>query len=166
MLYKLIVLYMIKIAGIPLTNADISEHILGKGYTDSMTLQLTLSELTEIGLVTSTKKHNRTYFDITKDGLDTINSLDTKLSQEIRSDIEKYLSINIPTIKNDHSIQAGYIENSHGEYECEFRALDKKGELMNIHLTLPTENLAKTACDNFKNDNERIYQFLINELLK
>ena len=69
MLYKLIVLYMIKIAGIHLPNADISEHILGKGYTDSMTLQLTLSELTEIGLITSTKKHNRTYFDITSKDL-------------------------------------------------------------------------------------------------
>ena len=44
-LYKLIILYMLEKVDFPLTNAQISDFILGKGYTTYFTLQKALSEL-------------------------------------------------------------------------------------------------------------------------
>ena len=44
-LYKLIVLYMMKKVDFPLTNAQISEFILDKGYTTYFKLQQAISEL-------------------------------------------------------------------------------------------------------------------------
>ena len=46
-LYKLIILYMLDKVDFPLTNAQISEFILNKGYTTYFKLQQALSELTE-----------------------------------------------------------------------------------------------------------------------
>ena len=43
-LYKLIVLYMLEKVDFPLTNGQISEFILEKGYTSYFTLQQAISE--------------------------------------------------------------------------------------------------------------------------
>ena len=50
-LYKLIILYMLDKVDFPLTNAQISEFILNKGYTTYFKLQQALSELTEAELI-------------------------------------------------------------------------------------------------------------------
>ena len=43
-LYKLIILYMLDKVDFPLTNSQISEFVLDKGYTDYFKLQQALSE--------------------------------------------------------------------------------------------------------------------------
>ena len=49
-LYKLIILYMLDKVDFPLTNSQISEFVLDKGYTDYFKLQQALSELADGGL--------------------------------------------------------------------------------------------------------------------
>lgn len=44
-LYKLIILYMLDKVDFPLTNSQLSEFILDKGYTDYFKLQQAISEL-------------------------------------------------------------------------------------------------------------------------
>ena len=43
-LYKLIILYMLDKVDFPLTNSQISEFVLDKGYTDYFKLQQALSD--------------------------------------------------------------------------------------------------------------------------
>ena len=52
-LYKLIILYMLDKVDFPLTNSQISEFVLDKGYTDYFKLQQALSELADGGLIFS-----------------------------------------------------------------------------------------------------------------
>ena len=52
----------------PLTNAQISEFILNKGYTTYFKLQQALSELTEAELIREETSHNRTLYHLTEDG--------------------------------------------------------------------------------------------------
>ena len=47
MLYKLMVLYMLNKVDFPLTNSQISEFILDKGYTNYFTLQQALHDLSD-----------------------------------------------------------------------------------------------------------------------
>ena len=55
-LYKLIVLYILSRITFPITNAQVSDFILQKEYTDYLTLQQVISELTEARLVSSDRK--------------------------------------------------------------------------------------------------------------
>ena len=57
-LYKLIVLYMLEKLDFPLTNGQISEFILDKGYTTYFTLQQALSEMVESNLIREEFVHN------------------------------------------------------------------------------------------------------------
>lgn len=50
-LYKLIVLYMLNRVSFPLTAAQISDFILTREYTNFLTLQQVIRELTDTGLV-------------------------------------------------------------------------------------------------------------------
>ena len=58
-LYKLIILYMLDKVDFPLTNSQISEFVLDKGYTDYFKLQQALSELADGGLILKESTHNR-----------------------------------------------------------------------------------------------------------
>ena len=50
-LYKLIVLYMLNRVTFPLTAAQVSDFILGKEYTNFLTLQQVINELTDAGMI-------------------------------------------------------------------------------------------------------------------
>ena len=50
-LYKLIILYMLEKVDFPLTNSQISEFILDKGYTTYFKLQRAIAELNESGFI-------------------------------------------------------------------------------------------------------------------
>ena len=60
-LYKLIVLYMLSKVNFPLTNAQISDFILNKGYTTYFKLQQAISELCEAEIIRE-KGTNRSKF--------------------------------------------------------------------------------------------------------
>lgn len=165
MLYKLIVLYMLKIADYPLTGSDISDYILLKGYTDYITYQITITNLENDGLVTSETKYNRTFYSLTEDGSVTIDSLSDKLSTSLKNDIYSHIITNEKDIKKDHSLQKKIIEVSQDEYIAELTAYDNSKELMNIRLSFPSKALANSACEKFDDASSDIYKEIISRLM-
>ena len=72
-LYKLIVLYMLNRVTFPLTAAQVSDFILGKEYTNFLTLQQVINELTDAGMIATQSIRNRTHLSITPEGKETLN---------------------------------------------------------------------------------------------
>ena len=91
-LYKLIILYMLSKVDFPLANAQISDFVLGKGYTTYFTLQKALSELTESGLIREETTHNRTMYHLTEEGAESICFFENKISDAIKKDIEDFVT--------------------------------------------------------------------------
>ena len=152
-------------APFPLANGDISEVILEKNYTDALTLQTIISEMTESNLIIAEKKHNRTYLTLSDDGLNTIDALEDRISDTIKSDINTYITGKKGYYIDKHATQTSYSLTEKGEYMCEFTGRDNSGEVLNIRITLPTEEMAKNACEKFQKENIEIYKFLIDRLL-
>ena len=67
-LYKLIILYMLQKVDFPLTNSQISEFILDRGYTTYFTLQSVLSELAESDMIRQEIILNSSYYSLTESG--------------------------------------------------------------------------------------------------
>ena len=93
-LYKLIILRMLSQIDSPLTNAQISEFILEKEYTNYFTLQQALNELLEAGLIHMESIHNSSRYEITKEGEDTLSFFGNNISSAIIADIDTYLKEN------------------------------------------------------------------------
>ena len=138
-LYKLIVLYMLDRVNFSMTAAQVSDFILEKDYTNFLTLQQVINDLTESRLITSETVRNRTHLSITPEGRETL------LYYEV-------------------SVQGNYYKSTSGEYEAHLIAKDRETNLVEITLSVPTEEIASSICDNWQKKNQEIYQHLISEL--
>ncbi len=163
-LYKLIVLSMLDKVTFPLTNAQVSAFVLEKEYTSYMTLQQVISELTDAGLILLKNDHNRTYLNITEEGRDACRFFEDRIGESIRADIDEYLNNNEFTLRNEVSVTGDYYRSTSGEYEAHLQAKDRDITLVDITLSVPTEETAIAICDNWQQKNQDIYKYLVQNL--
>lgn len=163
-LYKLIVLYMLNRVSFPLTTAQISDFILDKDYTNFLTLQQVINELTEAGLIEGQTIRNRTHLDITEEGRETLQFFENRISDAIKTDINEYLRKNEFTLRNEVSVIGDYYKSTSGEYEAHLVAKDRGINLIDITLSVPIEEMAASICDNWQKKNQDIYKYLIEQL--
>jgi len=163
-LYKLIVLYMLNRVTFPMTTAQVSDFILEKEYTNFLTLQQVMNELTDANLISSETIRNRTHLSITDEGLETLNFFENRINDAIKQDINTYFRENEYTLRNEVSVLGDYYKSTSGEYEAHLVAKDRGVNLVDITLSVPTEEMAASICDNWQKKNEEIYQYLIEEL--
>ena len=87
MLYKLMILYMLNKVDFPLTNSQISEFILDKGYTNYFTLQQALHDLSDTELIRTEHIHNNSYYSMNQSGEETLEFFGHKIPAEIKTEI-------------------------------------------------------------------------------
>lgn len=163
-LYKLIVLYMLDRVNFSMTAAQVSDFILEKDYTNFLTLQQVINDLTESKLITSETVRNRTHLSITPEGRETLLYFEGHISPAIKDEINTYFKENEYDLRNEVSVQGNYYKSTSGEYEAHLIAKDRETNLVEITLSVPTEEIASSICDNWQKKNQEIYQHLIEEL--
>lgn len=163
-LYKLIVLYMLNRVTFPLTKAQVSDFILEREYTNFLTLQQAIGELTDAGMISPQVMGNRTNLVITDEGIQTLHYFDKRIGDSIKQDIDTYFKENELALRNEVSVQGSYYKSTSGEFEARLTAKDRDITLVDITLSVPTEELAASICDKWQGKNEIIYQYLIQEL--
>lgn len=163
-LYKLIVLYMLNRVSFPLTKAQISDFILEKDYTNFMTLQQVIGELTEAGMIEAQTIRNRTQLAITGEGRETLQYFENRISDTIKEEINDYLKKNEFTLRNEVSVLGNYYKSTSGEYEAHLVAKDRGISLIDITLSVPLEEMAASICDKWQEKNQTIYKYLIEQL--
>jgi len=67
-------------------------------------------------------------------------------------------------LRDEVSITAQYYRSTTGEYDARLTARDKNTTLVDITLSVPTEESAVAICDNWQQKNQEIYQFLVEQL--
>lgn len=159
-LYKLIVLYMLDKVAFPLTQSQISEFVLDKGYTNYLTLQQVISELIETNLITAHTTLNRTQLTITEEGKDSLGYFEGRISDAIKKEILDYFKEKSLELKNEVSVVSNYYKAVNGEYEAVLSAKDGAVTLVEIKLSVPTPQIASSICDNWNKKNQEVYQML------
>lgn len=163
-LYKLIVLYMLNRVNFPLTSAQISDFILGREYTNFITLQQVFGELTDAGMVSSQSIRNRTHLSITEEGRETLDFFRNRISTAIKEEIDSYFREQELTLRNEVSVLGNYYKSTSGEYEACLVVKERNVDLMTLTLSVPTEDLATAICDSWQKKNQEIYQYLMRQL--
>lgn len=163
-LYKLIVLYMLDRVSFPLTKAQIGDFILEKEYTNFLTLQQAISELTDADMVKAKSLRNRTHLEITDEGRETLGFFQNRISAQIKEDIDKYFKENQFELKNEVSILSNYYKSTSGEYEANLVIREKKINLVNITLSVPSEELASSICEKWEDASQEVYSTLVEKL--
>ena len=155
---------MLNRVNFPMTTAQVSDFILGKDYTNFLTLQQVINELNEAGLISSETIRNRTHLSLTDEGRETLQYFENRISDTIKQEINTYFSENEYSLRNEVSGLGDYYKSTSGEYEAHLVAKDRGIVLVDITLSVPTEETAAAICDNWQKKNQSIYQLLIREL--
>ncbi|MCR5476807.1 MAG: DUF4364 family protein [Lachnospiraceae bacterium] len=165
---KLLVLYMLDTAEFPLIGAQISEFILGREYAEFLTLSEAEGELLEAGLIRQNDEessYHRTAFEITEEGQNTIDLFRNRIGRRIRVEVDEYFREHSLELRNETSVYGDYYKSSDGEYEVRLEIREKGSSLVDLKLTVPTESLAESVCEKWKEKNAQVYAFLAKELL-
>lgn len=164
-LYKLIILYMLDKVSFPLSNAQLSEFILEKEYTDYFTVQQAISELLEAGLIKMETVRNVSLFQITDEGSDTLTYFGKKISSAIREDIDSFLADHKVELRNEISTPADYYKTTEGDFAARCRVLERDSTLIDLTLTVPTEGQASAICTHWRDKSQEIYASIMRSLL-
>lgn len=164
-LYKLIILYMLHKVDFPLTNAQISEFILERGYTNYFTLQSVLSEMVESGMVHLETVRNTSFYTMTEAGEEALRYFHTRISKSICEDIDQYIQENKMQLRDEVSVIADYYKNTAGEYSVHCVVKEKFANPIELTVSVPDESQAKTVCRNWKQRCQQIYEHVMKELL-
>ena len=164
-IYKLIILYMLRQVKFPLTNAQISEFILGKEYMTYFTLQTVLSELAESGLLHTESKSNTSYYSLTPSGEKTLFYFKNRIPKTFLNEIDAYMKQNQVKLRDEVSVQADYYKNTAGEYSVHCVVKEKYVDLIDLTLSVPDEAQAKAMCLNWNRECQPLYEYIMKKLL-
>ena len=163
-LYKLIVLYMLNRVTFPMTTAQVSDFVLEREYTNFLTLQQVINELTDAGMISSETIRNRTHLSITDEGRNTLNFFQNRIGEVIKQEINTYFRENEFSLRNEVSVLGDYYKSTSGEFEAHLVAKDKGINLVDLTLSVPAEEMAAAICDNWQKKNQEIYKYLVEQL--
>ncbi|MFI3201870.1 MAG: DUF4364 family protein [Eubacteriales bacterium] len=163
---KLIILYLLHKIDFSITRKQIYNFILITcDYTNFDLLQEAIVELEETEMIENCIIKKQTFVQITAEGINTLTSLKSHLTPAIRQDIDQKLYEQKFAMQKELSIQAVYDKSSRTqEYEAYLTAKDGKIPLIELKLSLPSEELAANVCKNWKEKSETIYQYLTEQL--
>ena len=165
-LYKLMILYFLDQVDYPLTNAQISGFLLEKDYTNYFTIQQVISDLLDAELISSETIRNSSHFRITEEGRNTLNFFGDKISDAIKEDIRVFLRENQYELRDEVSTPAEYFEQKKGEYTVRCRILEHDSTLLDLTMTVPSEEKAIRICDSWREKNQDVYALLFEMMVK
>ncbi|WP_099470021.1 DUF4364 family protein [Konateibacter massiliensis] len=165
-LYKLIVLYMLDKVNFPLTEAQITDFILGKEYTTYFSLRQAISELIDADLIKVETFRNSSHYHITEEGISTLDYFGNKISSSIVADIDEYLTVNQFSLIDEVSTTADFYKTTNNDYAVECRVKERNVDLISLTLTVPTKEQANAICSNWKAESQEVYSYLMDKLMR
>ena len=164
-LYKLMILYILNASEFPLTNSQVCEFLLEKGYTTYFTTQAAISDLIEAQFISVNTQNKSSYYQLTASGLETLEAFSSSISDGIKADVRSFLEEKHYTLRQNNEITATYLPKKNQEFEVELALKDGKDPLIKIQLTVPSELQAELICDHWPNKSIDIYNYLLEALL-
>ena len=164
-LYKLMVLFMLERVDAPMTSVQFSNFILENNYTDYFTLQLSLTELEESGLVKTEHVINRTLYSITDAGLNTLEYYNDRISAEIKLEMMDFLKVNKIAIKEEVSVIADYFANNNDGYTTRCQIRDKNIPIIDLSINVNTVEQAEAICLRWNEKHYDVYEYLMDMLM-
>ena len=151
-LYKLMTLYMLKKVNFSLTNTQISGFFLDKEYTSYFVFQQVISELIESNLVSVETVRNTSYYT-------------SKIPVAIIDDIDIFLIDNKYELRNEVGTLSDYYKSTNQDYIVTCQIKEGATTLIDMNLSVPSEDVAETMCNNWKDASQELYATIMKKLM-
>jgi hypothetical protein len=149
----------------PLSNAQVSNLILEKEYTNYFTIQQAISELVEAEFILCETIRNTTLYRVTESGRETLDYFNNQISDAIKNDIVNYLRTNKYSLREEVSTLSDFYQSKPNEFIVRCQVKEKDSTVIELNLTVPSEEEATTICSNWRSRSQEIYSFIIRSLI-
>lgn len=156
---------MLRKVNFPLTNAQLTEFIVDQGYTDYFHVQEAISDLVTSNLITVETIRNTSQYQATQDGEQTLEYFCSSISDSIKHDIDAFLSENAFELRNEVSNIADYDRTPNGDYAVRCRVKEGNATIIDLTVTVPTEDEAISMCNHWPAKSQEIYMTVISSLI-
>lgn len=164
-LYKLLTLYMLDRVDFPLSNATITGFVLETGYTDFATIQQVLGIIQDDGLIDVESSRSNTSYTLTDEGREMLEFFGNKISDEIKREVNDYLTKNKYELKQAANILSEYYKTTRGDYAVHCTIKENGSSLIDLTISVPDESTADYMCGRWKDASQSIYEHIIKELM-
>lgn len=164
-LFKLIGLYLLDKSNIPLSNSAICRFFVQGNYTDYFNAVSIIGDLEKNSLIDKQTSNNNTLFSINEKGRKTLYDMDDRIGKKIRNEVSKYLEDNKISFKESAEVYANYCKSTYGGYLINLRATFDNTPVINLEFHIGSESQAKSICTNWKNNYEKVYEILMDNLI-
>jgi predicted transcriptional regulator len=164
---KLIILYISRTLGMPLSNKRYSQIVTEGNLFNFFLLQHLIEDLTENGyLIKSEEINGETAYNISQKGIETLDFLIYKIPGGIRSHIDRIASSKSETVRQDRNI-VSYIDIADdGSFLSVLEIRDKKRILLSLKYASPTRKDAMEIAGSLKDKAEEIYGMITGSILE
>ena len=116
-------------------------------------------------LIQTETTHNRTLYNLTESGAETITFFQNKISPAIRDDIKQFLNEKEYDLKEEVAVKADFYETTNHEYEVRCQIVEEGYSIIDLKLIVPTKTEAEAIAENWDKKNQEIYTSLMTQLL-
>lgn len=163
--HKLIILHLLQKMGIALSNSEICQFLLEKNYMDYFSVQQYLSELESAGWLEKTREQNNTRYTLTDDGEEVVNYFISRISDEVKNEINTYVYENNRRIRAEYAVTANYFPELNGDFLVKCGLCDDNGAtLMEISVSVVSKKQAQQVCRNWRKNVNQYYRTFLSTL--
>lgn len=123
-------------------------------------------DLEDNGLVRTESTHRNTQYSITADGQKTLSFFHEKITDGMKEDVKNFLSENKITFRRENFLLANYEKTENREYAVRCRLRNENKNLIDLTLLVKNKQQAIAVCENWETQNEEVYAYLMDILLK
>ena len=164
-LYKLMILYLIEKVDFPLSNSQISEFILDKGYTNYFPVQRAFHELEEENMLRVKQIRNMSHYALSDEGSEAIEMFEYQIPNSIKEDIAQFLKEKEYELRKEANVTADFYPSKGDEYTVNLKIREKESPLLEINLNVVSRDQAVYICDHWEKKHSDVYSMLIEKLL-
>lgn len=164
-LFKLKLMYIMKIMNLPLTNNEITKLVLEKNYMDYFTLQQILSELCSSNFIELRPQNGSEYYYLADAGKATLEMFSDKLPSSFKEEVNIIYTTEKKEIKKHHELLGHYFKRAANEFIVNLQVMENNSIIFSMSISVPTEQQAKLICEKWNSNPDKIYGKIIDLLI-
>lgn len=163
--YKLLILYILDIAEIPMNNSEITQFLLENNYMNYFLAQQFISELVSSKFIEFSTKDGQEYYHLSSAGKDTLSFFNDRIPQSLKDEVNKKFQKKKEEMIKESQIVGNYYKKSDSEYIVNLKVIEKDVNLFSMSLNVVSNKQAKMICNNWKENPHKIYKKIIELLI-
>ena len=163
---KLLILYFIDKIDLPLSRGQITDFMIDEGFMDYYTLQQELADMVERNYLEQITENNTTRYNLSDDGLQTLEYFEKHITPSIRNRVNKYINENHKQLKRTFENTATFFPNAENdEFVVKCGVYEENRALMELSISVDTREQARTIQNNWKANAKILYGDIIRVLV-